>query len=102
MTRSINSSIYCHFCANVASLSPCPTLRQKSSMPLATPRELLPAIDLYLQVPLLLSESLGAALHVLPAAAILLQRDDTRKVGRGEALQLSLRRCVVRRHFLRV
>ena len=44
-----------------------------------------------LQLSLLLGESLGAALQVLPAAAILLERDDTRKIGLGEALQLLLK-----------
>ena len=39
------------------------------------PREFLPAIDLRLQLPLLLSEPLTAALQVLPAAAILVERD---------------------------
>src|SRR5215510_1296464 len=52
------------------------------------PGEFLAAIDLHLQVPLLLGQSLGAALQVLSAAAILLQRDDTREIGFGEALEL--------------
>ena len=43
--------------------------------PPGQPREFLPAIDLRLQLPLLLSEPLTAALQVLPAAAILVERD---------------------------
>jgi hypothetical protein len=51
------------------------------------PRQFLPAINLHLQVSLWLGESLGAALYLLPAA-ILVECDDTCKIGFGEALQL--------------
>jgi hypothetical protein len=52
------------------------------------PGEFLAVTDLRLQLPLLLGESLGAAVHVLPTAAILLQRYDTSEIGLSEALQL--------------